>query len=330
MSKHTLIAMAMAACLGAVGTHAHDPPTHERELVEILEGLERGIEALERLERWEEIDVMRRVADDLRGELRARGREGEPRRGDRERELVGRQIETLRLALPALREARRADAVHLVSLAIAAREHLLAGHRDHDRRGQAPAAGQIVELLKLAASLDRERGREGRAARLQRLAGELWQPRGGGPAGRAALEEIEIMRMAIHGLMEADRRDAAELLERALHARQVTREGRRDREARHIRDNAPELGAQVELLQVAAGIWREYGDLERAEAINELAERIWARRRDALPEDPRRAWRRGSEPDDAVLDRLERLERRLDELQRALDEAREQMRWPGR
>lgn len=332
LRKHTWIAMSMAAWLGAMPAGAHDPPTHERELVEILEGLERGMRALERLGRREEIEVLRRVADDLRGELRAHRREGEPRRDDREREIAERQIETLRLALPALREERREEAIHIVELAIGARDHMIEGNGDRRMRERAPGRGQIIEVLGLAEGIYREYGHERRAARLDRLAAELWPPRERSrhrDRPPRELEEIEIMRMAIHGLLEAERRDAADLLERAVHARQVDMEGRRDREARNIRENAPELGAQVELLQMSAGLWTEFGQLERARAIRELAERMWAgREHPQRDERPRRDERRRGVPghDNDVIDRLERFQRRLDDLQRALDDSRERMR----
>jgi hypothetical protein len=85
-------------------------------------------------------------------------------------------------------------------------------------------------------------------------------------------------------LKEARRDDSAELLHRAIRAREVQLEGRRDREAAQAREQAPTLGQQIELLAYAADLWQEFGHEEKAKVVGELAERM------------RSSWRRGGEP----------------------------------
>ena len=81
--------------------------------------------------------------------------------------------------------------------------------------------------------------------------------------------------------------DAADQLKWAIRAREVTLEQRRDDEAHAIRERAPSLGQQVELLQFAAGLWDEFGHEEKARVIRETAERLWAHRpREGRPERP--------------------------------------------
>ena len=63
-------------------------------------------------------------------------------------------------------------------------------------------------------------------------------------------QQVEVLKIALHALMEAEKRDAAEVLERAIRAREVTLEERRDDEAHMIRERAP-IGATFRGLQFA-------------------------------------------------------------------------------
>ena len=153
--------------------------------------------------------------------------------------------------------------------------------------------------------------------------------------------------MGLPALREAGRKDAAELLHRAIRAREVVLEGRRDREANQIREQAPTMGQQIELVQFAAGLWREFGNEDKAEAITELAGRMRSamrrggeergrgegrRETDRRPERPptpggfgRRGPPQRTEP---LLERIEHLEKRLAELEQELQEARSRARPP--
>jgi hypothetical protein len=329
-----LIAVAVAGSWGAPGATAQQRNDQERRLVEILEGLEHGLVALERLGLREEHDRLQRVANDIRGELRFhRRRGGRDLRERTELQVVESQIGALKLALPALREAERRDAAEMVERAIEARKMVLEGRRDEEIRWireHAPGREQIVELLVLAERIYREFGMNERAAELSRMTEELWpgrdRPRERPRAGpnEEAIHALEVMRMGMAALEEAGRHDSAELLERAIRAREVQLEGRRDREAAEIREQAPTLGQQIELLAYAAELWQEFGHERKAEVISELVERM----RSMRPGDLRRG--RGEPRRDALLPRVERLERRLAELERDLEEIRAQIRAPSR
>jgi hypothetical protein len=338
-----IIVVAAVGSWAAPSATAQERSDEGRHLVEILEGLEHGLAALKRLGLHDEYERLQRVANDVRGELRHhRGRsEAGPRREDREarraerpeRQIVEGQIEALELALPALREAERRDAVELVERAIGARRTMLEGRRDEEARRireRAPGRQQIVELLVGAEDIYREFRMEERAAALSRMTEELWQQRrrSGQRAGdvgrREAANELEVMRMALSALKEAGRQDAAALLGRAIRAREVQLEGRRDREATQIRRQAPTLEEQIELLAYAARLWRDFGHERKAEVIARLAERKRAalRRGDG--------GRRGGEPRrEALLPRLERLEDRVAELERGLAEIKGRLRAAG-
>ena len=133
-----------------------------------------------------------------------------------------------------------------------------------------------------------------------------------------AQHQLEIMRMAMPALREGERRDAAELLEHAIHARELALEGRRDDEAQHIRETAPNRGQLSEILGLASRLWSEFGHEERAGAVGELAEQMRARVRRERDE---RAQREQDWP------RREARERREDRDRREVRERRDQ---PGR
>ena len=285
MSKHAcrrsgrLLALALLGLLlPGPGAFARETPPDQERLAKIVKRLERMADGFA-----EAIAAARARAPH------------EGSRGDRgEREIAERQIEALRLAVPALREGERRDAAELVELAIHARELALEGRRDREARAiseRGPDREQIIELLVLAEDLYREFGMKERAATVSSMTEELWPKRRRARHSRErgerrrghereqAIHDLEVMRIARHALLEADRHDAADLLQRAIRAREVTLEGREDREAATIRDRGPRLGQQVEILQMAAGIWRELDRPGQAEAVAGLAERMWSRHR---------------------------------------------------
>ncbi len=85
-TNRTWAAVAALLCVVAapVWSHPHpDQPNQRPNLEEILDGLERGMVALEQLERERELEMLRRVADEVRREIR--GDRGErARRPDKE------------------------------------------------------------------------------------------------------------------------------------------------------------------------------------------------------------------------------------------------------
>jgi len=104
--------------------------------------------------------------------------------------------------------------------------------------------------------------------------GDREGPREPSPEAQLLRRQIEVLRMAVPALREAERRDALEILERAIHARELTLAGRRDDEAREIRERAPAPGQLAEILRTAAELWREFNDAEKAEAVRRLADEL--------------------------------------------------------
>ena len=314
-----VIACAACACW------ARPAPAQERagereRLVNILEGLEHGLVALERLGRDEEHHMLQRVANEVRHELEDRGSR---HRDLTERDIGERQIEVLRMAMPALREAHREEAVELVARAIRSREVMLEGRRDEEARrirDRAPNRERTVKLLVLAQELYREFGDRERAHALSRMTEELWRPRRERRTREApqrrAVHEIEVMQLALPALREGGRRDAAELLERAIQGR----------EAGVVRGGPePGPGDLAEILHLAADLWREFGHPDRAELVAELAEQMRMRWRETRerhgaplerPHPPRR---------EAAMHRVEQFEERIAELQHVLDRLREEL-----
>jgi len=237
--------------------------------------------------------VARQLAGRERGQAKDR-----PEQPKSEREVAIHQLEVMRMALAALKEANRGEAAELLTLAIRAREMMLEGRRDdeaHTVREKAPNRGQLAEILSMAARLWREFGKPDKGAAVGQLAEKMAavrrpraserERRGDGERERrgeserdVVLRQIKIMRYALHALAEADKKDAADLLERAIHSRELALEGRRDEEAVRIREGTPSRGAQIEILMFAERILKELGQTERAVAVGRLAEEMRGRR----------------------------------------------------
>ena len=299
------------------------------ELVEVLEGLEHGMVALRKIGRHDEVERLERVAAAVRRELD--GDEG-PRERDTERDVVRRRIKIMRYAVEALVEAKRHDAAHLVELAMHARELALEGRRDEEARAireRAPERGQLAKFLGMAAELLQDAGRTERAAVVGELSREYARQQerrahAGQDERAAARRQLELARVALRALVEAERGDAAELLERAIHARELALEGRRDAEARRFRERAPEPGQQAEVLGLAARLLRERERPEEAEAVGAMARQLVERlRRRARERDERRPERERvehAERFDVVMQRVERLEERMAALANSVEE----------
>ena len=300
-------------------------------LREVLDGLERGMAALEELGRRDALEHLQRIADDVRQELGSHRRHHRDRS---ERALIENQLETLRLAIPALREGGRLDSAELVEHAIRAREMMLEGRRDLESRmfrNRAPDRGQIVELLALSEALYREFGMVERARQIDRLADELWAGRDR-PRGRRRAErerrghsdsadehgryQLQVMEQALHVLKEAEREDAADLIMRAIKAHVVELQGRRGAEAEEVRRRGPDLAQQVEILHLAARLWEEFGNSERAQAVRRLAERMWEGHGQRHERDEHR---------ETSVHHIELLQERVAELQEALEEMRREL-----
>ncbi|MHC4471993.1 MAG: hypothetical protein ACYTDY_00135 [Planctomycetota bacterium] len=309
-------------------------PVRVEEAKKILHGLEMGMEALEALGRHEDAKRLARIADELRAKLEAR------HRGDDERGIVKKRIETMRIAMHGLLEAEKKDAAHRLEHAIHALELALEGRRDPEAikiRETAPDREQQAELLIYASKIWAEFGHEGKAERVEALARELLGKRGerarrdrpqkerpqrdrpGGRSERDIVEHrIEVMRLALPALLEAGKRDAADLLERAIHGYRLKLEGRRDAEARQIYESMPTQDQQAELLMLAGKLWREYGNADKAEWCLKLSRELAGRPGRDRPQ-------RGRPQRGGDDERMADLARKLAEMQKVLDEMRAQL-----
>jgi hypothetical protein len=95
--------------------------------------------------------------------------------------------------------------------------------------------------------------------------------------------QAEVMRLAVDVLGRGERPELAERLEHALHAHELEMEGRRDAEAVRIRETAPNLANQIELLMVAREILVHEGREDAAEEVGRLEHELrghWERGRE--------------------------------------------------
>ena len=136
------------------------------------------------------------------------------------------------------------------------------------------------------------------------------------PEIREARRQLGILRIAFHGLREAEKREAMERMEHAIHVMELNIEGRRDEEAQDIRRRGPGREERVKLLLLAAKAWDGFGHEGKAKTIRELAEKMAApmRRRGAAK----------AATGGAVTDLTEKvLRRRLEVLRLAMKAMRE-------
>jgi len=142
--------------------------------------------------------------------------------------------------------------------------------------------GQVAELRqevsRLREQMQENRGQKREVNRVVRREGEgqARQARGERPKTEreVALHQLEVMRMAKPALKEGNRGDATELLTRAIRAREVMLEGRKDEEGRKIRERAPSRANLAEVLMLASRLWREFGRAEKSAAVGNLAEQM--------------------------------------------------------
>ena len=136
-----------------------------------------------------------------------------------------------------------------------------------------------LEGLEQGIAALRKLGKKEEAAHLQEIAkgvrrriegGKKQKQRGMGER-ELVKNHIETLRIAMHGFQEAEKREWAEQIEHAIHARELGLEGRRDEEAIHIRKTAPSDGHLAELLHVAAKYYSEWGHPDRAERVAKLS-----------------------------------------------------------
>ena len=176
----------------------HDRPLSKDELHRILDGLERGMDSLERLGCREEMAVIGRVADWVRREIRqdegerrraeerereaarSRMREEPPHHPEAEGQRIRQELEIMETAKPILREEGRKGELEILEHAMHARKLGLEGRTDPEAariRETAPDLGAEVEALRLSADLWDKIGHETKAKALRNLADGMWERR---------------------------------------------------------------------------------------------------------------------------------------------------------
>lgn len=132
------------------------------------------------------------------------------------------------------------------------------------------------------------------------------------PEIKEARRQLEILRIAFHGLREGEKREAMERMEHAIHVMELNIEGRRDEEAQAIRRKGPGREERADLLRLAAKLWDGFGHESRARTIRELAEKMAPQRRQA------------AQPIEA--EHIERLHHQIHELRQAMERLQEAVR----
>jgi len=341
MAIRTILGVLALACATQIGTAAPErdkkapKPISAEEAKKIHQGLEHGIAALKALGRHDEAERLAKIAGELMAKLKSKyrhekGRAAAEKRGDDERAMARKHLEIMRIAMHGLLEAEKRDLAHRLEQAIHALELRLEGRRDPEALKVyegAPNREQQIELLFHAAKMWDEFGHEGKAERIEALARELMgrhrkspkkQPkenRGNRREREIVEHRVEVMKMALPALLEAEKRDAADLLERAVHAYRLLLEGRRDAEAREIIGSSPSRGQQAEIMALAGKLWRKFENQDKAEACLRLARELGG-------EAKRKTDR--ARPSDADR-RFAGLEAKLAEMRKMLDEMRAEM-----
>ena len=241
-------------------------------------------------------------------ERQKRGAERQKRGVERQR--MGNMIELMLMAHGVLREADRDEWAEIMEHGAHAMKMLWSGRSDDEAMrilSTAPSKERQVKALFLASEILADHGKKDRAHILFKLGREM-QGKGRKESGRkesgrkesgrkergrkaadrreereedterrALRKRVEILRMAMPALREGERRDAAEMLERAIHTGELLLEGREDEEAQRIYRNTPKLAQLAEVLNLASRLWREFKHPEQAETVLKLS-RYYAER----------------------------------------------------
>ena len=287
-----LLMAAPAAAQSTIVEVEREAPTDER-LASLIERLEIGMSALEELERRDALEIVKRIANELREE-QARGRKRPPQDENDEVKTVRRRLEVMRTAVDALLEANRREAAELIEHAMHARELAIEGRRGEEAnriRETAPNRGQLAETLGAAAKLYKKWNMSDRAEALAELAetyAKQWKRRQrAGREGRVTEREreresgkgldslatrIEIIRYARAAFAEAGDERNAKVLEGVIHYGELALERVSDERLRKAVEAVPSKANLIEYLNWASHKYGEWGRGERAAACRRLAE----------------------------------------------------------
>lgn len=298
-----------AVCLLALGASGQDREIEEleREMeelarkVEILEGLAAGMEALEELGKERELDMLRRVVEEVKVGAR---------RADDEREIAKRYLKAMRIAFKAFDgqdgekvKRIREDLEH----GIHARELLLEGERGEEARRVVrtqPKAAHLIEILFYAAEVLKKRDRDEQAGFVQRVAREwLEGHRGKAQRGEKFMHALELAHDSLAALKDERNRKIRGTLAERMEQLRAGREWNRD-----------QTGQVIEILHYCEDRLREQKKADAADLVHGVRERLHARWRDQKPK-----------ADGGLAQRVERLERRVEEIAGLLERLVEEL-----
>ena len=86
-------------------------------------------------------------------------------------------------------------------------------------------------------------------------------------------QRVKVMQLALSALREGERKDAVEILERAIHTGKILLAEREDEEARQIIERTPPLAQLAQVLGMASQIWLKFGHETKAKLVFSLAKR---------------------------------------------------------
>jgi hypothetical protein len=287
-------------------------PKSPRDPEAILRGLGQGIEALQALGAHDEAERVARIARELKQKLA-----GEQNRED----AAGKQqLEVMRVAQAALREAERHDALELLERAMHVRELALEGRKAPDVKS--PDRASIAKVLALAAELYQDWNKPDRAEMVAKLArtfagkadvagGEHDHVEHSHQSGK---QELETFVIGVKELAGAGWEKGAHELELALHAHKLRLAQLTDDEAQKALAQAPPAAAQARWLAMAAELAQRAGRNDHAGRLAKASQRIQL----AAKESPARA-RQAPDEIGALAEDLRRMQAQLAELQARLE-----------
>ncbi len=213
--------------------------------------------------------------------------------------------------------------------------------RETDQGEASERHHRIMNGLEHGIAALRELGMKEEAERLHRIAAEV-RERGERDKRQPTEREIgrrqlEVMRMAMPALREGERRDAADILEHAIHARELAMEGRDGAEAMEVRRSGPNRAQIAEIMLLASRLWEEFGNEDKAHITGELGQQFARQERERRArgardegvesqERRRQAEKEKIEARGESDERAERLEHRLGEMMNALEQMHGAMR----
>jgi len=279
--------LVVMALLFAVGTASAAPEReYSDDVKEVIHGLKMGIAALRAIEKHEEAARLERILVQWIEKRQAKKKRDAGRRTTGQKteiEVVKGRIKTLRFAMKALMEIDALDAAEMVEHKIHSYELAIKGRRDEEAmqiRTSAPKSHAMVEPLRRAGRVWAELGDPKKAKMCLTLAEQYREigsrqkknagkREGGNREREMAMRHMEILRVAMHGFREAEKKDAAHRIEQVLHIYELALAGKQD-EARKAREKAPNSGQLAELLLFAGNIWKDFGHEKKAGQCFEL------------------------------------------------------------